>query len=55
MAGILGGFTTFSAFAFESLALLQDEAFVKAAFNVVAQLVLGIGAAIAGYAVTRAL
>jgi len=55
MAGILGGFTTFSAFAFESLALAQDEAFVKAAFNVIAQLVLGLGAAMAGYAVTRAL
>jgi len=55
MAGILGGFTTFSAFAFESLALAQDEAFVKAAFNVIAQLVLGLGAATAGYAVTRAL
>ena len=55
MAGILGGFTTFSAFAFETLALLQDQAYAKAAFNVVAQLVLGIGAATAGYALARAL
>lgn len=55
MAGILGGFTTFSAFAFESLALVQDGALMKATFNVVAQLVLGFGAAIAGYAMTRAL
>jgi CrcB protein len=55
MAGVLGGFTTFSAFAFESLALVQDEAFMKAVINVVAQLVLGFGAAIAGYAMTRTL
>jgi CrcB protein len=55
MAGILGGFTTFSAFALESLALFDDGAFMKAVFNVVAQLILGFGAAIAGYAMTRTL
>ncbi len=52
--GCLGGFTTFSAFAFESLGLALDAAWWRLFANVAAQLVLGLGAAVAGYAVGRA-
>lgn len=53
--GCLGGFTTFSAFAFESLGLALDAAWWRLLANVTAQLVLGLGAAVAGYALGRAL
>lgn len=52
--GCLGGFTTFSAFAFESLGLALDAAWWRLALNVAAQLVLGLGAAAAGYGIGRA-
>ena len=53
--GLLGGFTTFSAFAFESLGLALDAAWLRLAANVAAQLLLGLGAAWAGYGLGRAL
>ena len=53
--GVLGGFTTFSAFAFESLGLALDGAWWRFVLNVVAQIVLGLGAAAAGYFAGRAL
>lgn len=53
--GLLGGFTTFSAFAYESLGLALDAAWWRLALNVVAQLLLGLGAAWAGYGLGRAL
>lgn len=53
LAGILGGFTTYSAFAIESVALMQDAAFVKAGFYTIAQVVLGFAAAFAGYSLAR--
>jgi CrcB protein len=53
--GLLGGFTTFSAFAFESLGLALDAAWWRLALNVAAQLVLGLGGAWAGYGLGRAL
>jgi fluoride exporter len=52
--GVLGGFTTFSAFAFESLGLALDAAWLRLALNVAAQVVLGLGAAWAGYGLGRA-
>lgn len=54
LTGCLGGFTTFSAFAFESLGLGLDGAWGRLVLNVAAQLVLGLGAAVAGYAIGRA-
>jgi fluoride exporter len=53
--GVLGGFTTFSAFAWETLGMAVDGAWLKATLNVSAQLVLGFSAAAAAYSVGRAL
>ena len=50
--GILGGFTTFSTFGFESFALLREGESLKALLNVTASVVLGLGAVWVGYAVT---
>ncbi len=53
MVGMLGGFTTFSTFAFETLGLAQDGALLKAFVNVFGQLLLGLVAAYAGYVGAR--
>jgi CrcB protein len=42
LVGVLGGFTTFSSYAFESVALLQDGQFAAAAFNIVGQVAAGL-------------
>lgn len=55
IAGVLGGFTTFSAFAYETLALVQAAQAAKALLNVVAQTGLGFTAAWIGYAGARLL
>lgn len=52
--GLLGAFTTFSTFGYETLTLLQDERIGAAAAYVVLSVVLGVGAAAVGYAVARA-
>ena len=53
--GVLGGFTTFSAYAFESLGLMLDGEVMKAAMNIGLQVVLGVLAAAVGYIGARAL
>jgi CrcB protein len=47
--GVLGGFTTFSAFAFESWFLAREYAWPLAAANVIAQVFLGIAAVWIGH------
>lgn len=48
--GLLGGFTTFSTFSYESVALLQAGAWPKAALYVGGSVLVGIGAVYAGLA-----
>lgn len=47
--GVLGGFTTFSAFAFETYFLGREQLWSLALANVVAQLVIGLVAVIIGH------
>ena len=49
--GILGGFTTFSAFGYETLALVRSAELFRATVNVGLHLVLGLTAVWAGYTV----
>ncbi len=42
--GVLGGFTTFSTFGFESLALIKDGAFIKSSANIFLHIFLGLTA-----------
>jgi CrcB protein len=49
ITGLLGGYTTFSAFAFETSFLVREQAWASAALNVVAQVGLGLLAVWAGY------
>lgn len=51
--GVLGGFTTFSSFAYETLALARDAEFARALLNIAAQMILGLGAAWLGLAWMR--
>jgi CrcB protein len=53
LVGILGGFTTFSSYAFESFALIRDGQFAVAAANIVGQVVAGLVGLWAGYVVTN--
>ena len=47
--GILGGFTTFSSYAFESFALIREGHLLAAGANIVGQVVLGLVTLAAGY------
>jgi CrcB protein len=42
--GVLGGFTTYSTFGFESLALLKDGAILKTSTNIFLHVLLGLSA-----------
>ena len=53
LVGVLGGFTTFSSFAFESVSLLRDGQFVAAAVNIVGQVLAGLIGLWAGYVLTN--
>jgi CrcB protein len=54
VVGVLGGFTTFSAFSLETLVLLRAGQSLTALINVILQLTVGIAAAAAGFAAARA-
>jgi|CXWL01.1.fsa_nt_gi CrcB protein len=47
--GILGGFTTFSAFGYETFYFLETSHFLLAFLNILANLILGLGAILLGH------
>ncbi len=51
--GVLGGFTTYSTFGFESLALLKDGEVVKSFANILLHIILGLVAVWAGDSLGR--
>lgn len=51
LVGLLGGFTTFSTFSFETLELLRQREILLAAAYVFGQVALGLGAAFLGFSV----
>jgi len=53
--GVLGGYTTFSTLAYESVALFEQGAYGPALFNMFGSGVLGLVAAVAGLAIGRIL
>ena len=53
MIGVLGGFTTYSTFAHETLELTMDSEFLRAAANVALQVICGFAAAAIGYTGAR--
>jgi len=53
MTGILGGFTTFSAFSLEAYTMFERGEVAQAAIYVTLSVVLSIGALIAGIAIMR--
>ena len=55
LIGVLGGFTTFSSFTFESFQLLRDGELLLASANAVGQLVVGLFAFWVGVTVVRAI
>ena len=55
ITGVLGGFTTFSAFGIETLLLAEDGKLGYAALYVTLSVVLGLGAVFAGAYAARAL
>jgi len=55
MVGVLGGYTTFSTFGYETIALLRDGSTGAALLNAVGQVALGLLAVWAGAAAARML
>lgn len=55
LIGVLGGFTTFSSYTYETFVLLEQSAFLRAAINAGGQVFLGLVALWLGYAATRML
>ena len=53
LIGVLGGFTTFSSYAFESVGLLRDGRFLAATINIIGQVVAGLAGLWSGYLMTR--
>lgn len=54
LIGLLGGFTTFSTFTFETFQLLRDAEYWRAGLNAAGQVLGGYAAMWAAYALVRA-
>ena len=52
LIGVLGGFTTFSTFGHETVAMIRDDEFLRAAANVGLHVLLGLALVWLGYALT---
>ncbi len=53
LVGLLGGFTTFSTYGWETLSLVNDGQTARALANIVLSNVLGLAAALAGYRIAQ--
>jgi CrcB protein len=53
--GLCGGYTTFSSFSYQTLTLAQDGQYMRAGVNVVASVVLCLGAVWLGFAAAQGL
>ncbi|MBL7996298.1 fluoride efflux transporter CrcB [bacterium] len=53
--GILGGFTTFSTFGYETFSLLRDGEFMRASYNIVSSVLIGLAAVWLGFITARIL
>ena len=53
MVGVLGGYTTFSTFGYETLALARDGSHAAALLNAAGQVVLGLAAVWLGAVAAR--
>ena len=53
--GLLGGFTTFSSFGYETLELLRSGSARLALWNVIGNVVIGLGAVFTGWSATRSI
>jgi CrcB protein len=53
--GILGGLTTFSAFGYETFALLRDSEYVRAVTNVMANVFIGLFMVVIGWFAAKAI
>jgi CrcB protein len=52
LIGLLGGFTTFSTFGYETFAMIRDSEYVRAAANVGVHVILGLVLVWIGYTLT---
>jgi len=52
LIGLLGGFTTYSTFGYETFALLRDADYLRAVANVSIHVILGLALVWLGYALT---
>jgi fluoride exporter len=55
LVGVLGGFTTFSSFTFETFQLLRDGELLLAGVNAIGQVVIGLGTFWIGTMIVRVL
>ena len=53
LIGILGGFTTFSSYSFESFTLIRDGQLLWASINLAGQVVVGVAGVAIGFAIMR--